>query len=184
MQAPVRFTRLAIALHWLLAAALLYQLVLGWWMVDLPKSPPGLRAGWFNWHKSVGLLVGITVLVRLGWRLSHPMPEHAALPRWQAAAARASHLLLYACMLVLPLSGYLGSSFSGYPVRFFGIVLPAWSGSWPVGKSFMSDLHLATVWIFMTLVAVHVCAAVWHWGRGDGVAARMGLPRLRKETAA
>lgn len=174
---------MAIALHWALAAALMYQLSLGWWMLDLPKAPPGLRAGWFNVHKSIGISIGIVVLVRLAWRLAHPVAAHDSLPPWQRRAAAWSHRLLYACMLLLPLSGYLGSVFSGYPVKFFGHVLPSWAPAWPAGKAFMSGLHFALVLLFMGLVTLHVSAALWHWRRHDGVAARMGLPRLGKGAA-
>jgi cytochrome b561 len=145
-------------------------------MLDLPKSPPGLRAGWFNWHKSVGITIGIAVLLRLSWRISHPVDEVAGVPAWQRTAANVTHALLYVCMLVMPLSGYLGSSFSGYPVRFFGVPLPAWHEAWPAGKEAMSALHYGCVWLFMLLVALHVAAAAWHWWQRDGVAARMGLP--------
>jgi cytochrome b561 len=167
-------------LHWLLAVLLIYQLALGWWMLDLPKSPPGLRAGWFNLHKSIGISIGMLVLVRLAWRMGHAAPAHPALPAWQRRAAHASHVLLYACMLVLPLSGYLGSVFSGYPVKFFGSVLPPWAPAWPDGKAAMSALHLGAVWTFMALVAAHVAAALWHWTRRDGVVAAMGLPVARR----
>src|SRR5688500_5490988 len=127
----MHYSRVAIALHWLLAFALFYQLALGWWMLDLPKSPPGLRAGWFNLHKSVGISIGILVLARPAWRMGHQLAPAEGVPGWQQRAAGWSHGLLYACMLGLPLSGYLGSAFSGYPVRYFGYVLPAWASSWP-----------------------------------------------------
>src|SRR4051812_7851123 len=37
------FTRIAVLLHWLVACAILAQVVLGWWMLELPKTPAGLR---------------------------------------------------------------------------------------------------------------------------------------------
>jgi cytochrome b561 len=169
------YTRIAVLLHWLLAAALLCQLVLGWWMIGLPEEG-GVQRGWFNWHKSIGIVIGIVVLLRLSWRVAHPAPGLDLLPAWQQRAAQLNHALLYACMLVLPLSGYLGSSFSGYPVRFFGVVLPSWAQAWPAAKQFMSGLHYATVWFFMALVAMHVAAALWHAWRRDGVAGRMRWP--------
>jgi cytochrome b561 len=171
-----RYGRVAVVLHWLLAVALCGQLVLGWWMIGLPKAPPGLRAGWFNVHKSIGLTIGAVVLVRLAWRLTHAIALPEFLPRWQRRAARANHALLYVLMLLIPLSGYLGSVLSGYPVRYFGLVLPAWAAAWPDGKTFMSGLHLACIWAFMALLLVHVGAALWHWARRDGVAARMRVP--------
>jgi cytochrome b561 len=172
------YSRATVALHWVLAAALFAQLALGWWMLDLPKSPPGLRAGWFNLHKSIGLTIGLLVLVHLGWRLSHRLDAHDSLPLWQRRAARLTHGLLYLCMLVMPLSGYLGSTFTQYPVRYFGIVLPDWNRDWPAAKQLMSGIHYGAVCLFMALVALHISAALWHWLRRDKVCARMGLPDL------
>lgn len=175
MSAP-RYGRVAVVLHWVLAAALFGQLTLGWWMVNLPKAPPGLRAGWFNTHKSIGLTIAAIVLVRLAWRITHSVAVPSFLPAWQQRAARANHALLYVLMLLIPLSGYLGSALSGYPVKYFGIVLPAWAPAWPAGKTVMSGVHLTCICTFMALLLLHVGAALWHWKRRDGVAARMGLP--------
>lgn len=178
-----RYGRTAVLLHWLLAMALFAQLALGWWMLDIPKSPPGLRAGWFNLHKSIGLTLAAVVIFRLAWRATHRVPPAAALPPWQRLAAQLNHAALYLCMLVIPVSGYLGSSFSGYPVRFLGLVLPSSASAWPAGKHAMSSLHYAAVCLFMALVALHIGAALWHLLRGDGVAARMGLPIARGGSA-
>ena len=171
-----RYGRVAVLLHWLLAVALVGQLTLGWWMIGLPKSPPGLRAGWFNTHKSIGLSIAAVVLVRLAWRLTHRVAVPDFLPPWQQRAARINHALLYVLMLLVPLSGYLGSAFSGYPVKYFGTALPAWAPAWPAAKAFMSGLHLTCIVLFMALLLLHVAAALWHWARRDGVAARMGIP--------
>lgn len=175
-----RYTRVAVALHWLLAAALLAQLALGWWMLDIPKSPPGLRAGWFNLHKSLGITIGVAALLIVAWRIAHPRPADLLLPAWQRKAARLAHGALYACMLVMPISGYLGSTFTRYPVRYFGMVLPTWNHPWPAAKELMSDIHFGAVLLFMALLALHVAAALWHWLQRDGVAARMGLPSLSR----
>jgi cytochrome b561 len=175
-----RYTRFAVALHWLLALALFAQLALGWWMLELPKSPPGLRAGWFNLHKSIGLTIVMVVLLGLRWRAAHPPPRHAKLPEWQLRAARLNHAAIYICMLLIPLSGYLGSTFTRYPVRYFGVVLPDWNRDWPAAKELMSSVHAAAVWLFMALLAVHIAAALWHWFKRDEVCARMGLPVLRR----
>jgi cytochrome b561 len=175
-----RYSRAAVAMHWILAIALFAQLALGWWMLELPKSPPGLRAGWFNLHKSIGLTIALLVVLRLAWRATHPTPADALLPRWQRRAARWAHGLLYACMLFMPLSGYLGSTFTRYPVRYFGVVMPQWNHDWPAAKQLMSNLHSAVAWMFMALLALHVAAALWHWFQRDGVMDRMGVPSLSR----
>ena len=173
-----RYSRAAIALHWLLAALLVAQLALGWWMLDIPKSPPGLRAGWFNLHKSIGITIALLVLVRLAWRATHTPPDADLGPAWQRFAARWTHRLLYACMLAMPVTGFLGSSFTRYPIKFFGIALPTPHVDWPAAKQVMSDLHYAAACLFMTLAALHIAAALWHWLQSDGVTARMGIPSL------
>jgi cytochrome b561 len=175
----VAYSRTSVAAHWLLAVLLIAQLVLGWWMLDLPKSPPGLRAGWFNVHKSIGIVLAALVALRFAWRASHPAGELDGLPPWQRATAQATHGMLYACMLLMPLSGFLGSAFTRYPIRFFGMVLPVPHADWPAGKQLMSDMHLAASYAFVVLIGLHVAAATWHWLRRDGVAERMGIPTLR-----
>jgi cytochrome b561 len=177
--AVTRYSRAAIALHWLLAAALLAQVVLGWWMLGIPKAPPGLRAGWFNVHKSIGITIALFVVLRIVWRALHRVPDPDLGAAWQRTAARATHRLLYLCMAVMPLTGFLGSSFTAYPIRYFGIVLPTPHAAWPAAKQLMSDIHFATACLLVTLVAVHVLAAAWHWWQRDGVTARMGIPSLR-----
>lgn len=171
---PSRYTRVAIALHWLLAFGLIYQLWLGVWMGDIPKTPPGLRAEWFNWHKSIGIVLGLLIVLRALWRLTHQPPAlPATLPRWQAWAAQMNHALLYVCMVAMPLSGFLGSSFTAYPIKFFGTPLPRlWEASAEL-KEFFSGVHTACSYLLMALIATHILAALWHVVRRDGVINRI-----------
>jgi cytochrome b561 len=170
-----RYTRVAVAMHWLIAAIVVAQIAWGWFMQEIPKSPPGLRADAFNFHKSVGLCIFALMLVRLGWRLAHPPPPLPPLPRWQVRAAKLTHGALYAALFVMPIAGYLGSVFSGYPVKWFGITLPGWYPKVPLLKQWMSDVHLGTSFVLVSLVALHVAGALHHALRGDGVVARMAF---------
>jgi cytochrome b561 len=170
-----RYTRTAVVLHWLIAGLLLAECAHGWWMQQIPKQPPGIRADAFNQHKSVGLVLLALVLIRLGWRLAHRPPTLPAVPRWQSLAAKANHVLLYAMMIALPLSGYLGSVFSGYPIKWFGIPLPAWGWSDPAIKDLMSDVHLVASWTLLASTALHVAGTIKHALAGDRVMARMSL---------
>lgn len=163
MESTARYHSFAIALHWIVALLVFAQIALGWWMQEIPRSPPGLRAGWYNVHKSIGLTIGMLMLLRLGWRLRHPAPPlPPSMPRWQAQAARASHFLLYACLIVQPLWGYLGSSFTPYPIKYFGVTLPHWGWDSPALKNLFSALHLGTAYLLMTVLALHVAAALKH----------------------
>jgi cytochrome b561 len=170
-----RYHPLSIALHWIIVVLVIAQLALGWWMIDIPKNPPGPRASWFNVHKSIGLTIGALMLLRLGWRLRHGAPPlPASLPGWQRTSAHVSHFLLYACLILQPLWGYLGSTFTKYPIKYFGLPLPHWGWDSPSLKDLFSVLHLATACLLMAVIAVHVAAALKHLiVDRDGVFQRM-----------
>lgn len=158
-----RYTSVAVALHWLIALLVVVQLTLGWTMIEIPVKPVGVRAYWFNLHKSIGVTIALLALVRLGWRWRHPAPPlPATVPLWQRRAAAASHALLYVCLIGMPLIGFLGSTFSGYPIKYFGITLPQWGHKSDELKSFFSAVHLGLAWVFMTLITLHVSAAIKH----------------------
>ena len=87
-----------------------------------PRGTPA-RAGVINLHKSFGIVLGVLIVVRIAWRLGHaPPPWPATMSARRQRAANLGHVALYACMVVAPLAGYLGSNFSKYGVRFFGVV--------------------------------------------------------------
>lgn len=157
-----QYDRFSVLLHWLMAALLIGQIALGMWMLGLPKDASGLRAGWFNVHKSWGMVLGLLLLLRLAWALRRPrVAPLAQAPALQLLASGA-HRLLYLLMLLLPLSGFLGSVFSGYPIRFFGLVLPKLGERWELGKALMSGLHQWSAWALLLLIALHVAAFVQH----------------------
>jgi len=170
-----RYSRFAVLLHWVMALGVLTQIALGWWMIEIPKSPPGVRAYWFNVHKSIGITLGLLAIIRIAWRFARPapaLPEY--LPLWQRRAAAASHAGLYVCMIVMPLAGYLGSSFTKYPIKYWGMTLPHWGWDAPALKEICSTVHYAAAWGFMALVALHVLAALMHWlVKRDGIIHRM-----------
>ena len=178
-----RYTKTAIVLHWLIAAAVLGLIGWGWWMQTIPKSPTGPRVDAFNLHKSVGMTFLLLMLARIAWRAGHPPPPFVPMPQWQAQLARAVHLLLYVCLIVQPLSGYLGSAFSGYPVRFFDFVLPAWAPKNDALKDALSIVHLVDSWVLVGLLVLHLAGTVKHaLLERDGSFRRM-WPRARSGVA-
>ena len=173
-----RYTLPAIALHWVIAAMVLAQFTLGWWMQEIPKQPPGERASAFNLHKSIGIAIFVLMMARIAWRATHPPPALPPMPRWQAALARWNHVILYVALVALPVTGYLGSEFSGYPVRFFGVTLPSWAGKQPQLKELMSQLHYWTTWALAAAFLAHLAGVVKHtWIDRDGLLGRMGWSR-------
>lgn len=157
-----RYTRVAVALHWAIAALVIVQFAWGWWMLEIPKQPVGPRVDAFNAHKSLGVTILALMLVRLAWRLAHRPPPLPPLPRWQAALAQATHGVLYAALIVQPLAGFLGSVFSGYPIKLFGATLAGLSWKHDGLKDLMSLVHLGNSFVIAGAVALHVAGALKH----------------------
>ena len=106
------------AFHWLIAGLILAQAVIGLSMADMALSPAKLRV--FALHKSIGMTILALVLLRIAWRLGERKPDDPPpMPRWQRRMARATHLALYALIVVIPLSGWWFNSASGAPLVWF-----------------------------------------------------------------
>ena len=157
-----RYTWQAMLLHWLLAFLVIGMLCLGFWLGDVPKDTPA-RGFYVSLHKSFGVLALLLVLLRLGWRATHrPPPLPSTMPRWQKLAASTTHGLLYLCILLQPLSGYLASVFSKNGVRFFGIELPYWGWDDKPLRSFFGEIHGVVAIALVVLITIHVLAAMKH----------------------
>jgi cytochrome b561 len=169
------YTRTAILLHWIVAAILIVQFAWGWGMQEIPKTPPGMRAWAFNVHKSFGLVLLALTFARLAWRWTHHAPPLTGLPAWHVYLARTTQWLLYAALIVMPFAGYLGSVFSGYPIKWFGITLPAWGWKDDAIKDAMSRVHLIASFVLAGATVLHVSGAITHAVARDGITARMRL---------
>lgn len=169
-----KYRPIAIWLHWLVGLALLGQIALGLYMHDLPRETPE-RAWYFNLHKSIGLTLALFILLRIFYRLRHSAPVLPSTMReWEQLAARWSHHLLYVCMVLLPVTGYIGSSFSKFGIKFWGIALPNWAWEEKDIREALFGIHEAVATVFMVLIAIHVIAALKHLiVDKDGVFQRM-----------
>jgi cytochrome b561 len=157
-----RYTWQAMALHWLIAALVIGMLWLGWSLEDIPRNTPA-RGFYVNLHKSFGVLALILVFLRLAWRIGHrPPPFPSGMAAWQTKVASITHWLLYACILIQPLSGYLASSFSKFGVKFFGIPVSPWGWDDKALRDFFGEIHGLNATLLAVLVAVHVLAAFKH----------------------
>jgi cytochrome b561 len=168
-----RYTMTAIALHWLLALAILGSLGVGFYMADLPFSPLRLRL--FNWHKWAGITIMALSGLRLLWRLTHRPPPDVPMQRWQRVAAHATHWALYALFFLTPLAGWAYSSAAGFPVVVYGVLpLPDFV---PVDKALAETLksrHHLMAFLLAAVVLLHIAAALkHHFLDRDGLLTRM-----------
>ena len=178
------YTGVAIALHWLVGAAILGSFAVGLYMVDLQLSPQKLRI--YSWHKWAGVTIFLLVLLRTSWRLSHrPPPLPDSMPAWQIRAATATHVLLYLLMLAVPLTGWMSSSAKGFQTVYFGVLpLPDLLAKNTELGDLLGKIHMLLNYSMAALVVAHVGAALkHHFIDRDEVLAHM-IPMLRNTNGA
>lgn len=159
--ATENYTTVAKLFHWILSILIMGMLAVGWYMVSF-EDKPNIRI-YFDLHKSFGLIVGALVLLRLLWRFSHKTPPlPTTVPAWQANAARLVHWLLYVCIILMPLTGFLASSFGKYGIAFFGLPLPRWVNQNHDISSLLFKWHGIIAWVLVVLIVLHVLAAFKH----------------------
>lgn len=171
-QQPQGFNLLARVLHWLMAVLILAMLFIGAGMVSSYEH----RLFLIDLHRPLGLAILVLAVVRLINRLCHTPPAlPASVPAWQAFAAKASHWLLYALMLALPLLGWALLSAGGYPVTVIkGWNLPAIVPASPHWYAWLRDAHGLLAWTLFATVVGHLSAALLHaWVYRDGVFSQM-----------
>ncbi|QJR15146.1 Cytochrome b561 [Usitatibacter palustris] len=159
---PNQYTRTAIALHGIVAALIVANLLFGLYMTGLSLSPQKLK--YFSWHKWIGVTVFMLVTFRLLWRLTHPAPAlPRTMPDWQLKAAHVSHVLLYVLFFAAPLSGWLFSSANGFQTVYLGMFpIPDLLGKNKELADVLKLVHKTVVYSLGGLVVVHIAAGLKH----------------------
>jgi cytochrome b561 len=166
-------------LHWLVAVVILVQVGVGVAAVEWRLSPTKLDL--FVWHKSVGMLILLLVLLRLGWRITNPTPAPPPDMRpWEVHAAHMSHVLLYLLVLGLPLTGWIINSAANIPLKLFWLVpLPDITAPSKPLQEAATGAHVALVIALAPLLLVHVGAALRHHYLKHNAVLRRMLPWTR-----
>ncbi|WP_367104451.1 cytochrome b [uncultured Psychrobacter sp.] len=134
-----------------------------------------------NWtalqlHLSFGVSVGVLVILRIIWRLRNIQPDEEPGTKMEHLAAHAGHIALYAVLIIMPLTGYLGASVD---TEFFSLfVIPKFEST-TLFQSVIRDgmgityeefeapldfLHKQVFgkWLAWMLVVGHILAALYH----------------------
>lgn len=156
-----RYHPVAIAFHWLLAAAIVVSFGVGLTMTELPFSPQRLKL--YNWHKWAGITILALSALRLLWRLAKRPPEDLPMPPWQRRAAHITHHSLYLLFFAVPLAGWAYSSASGFPIVVYGVLpLPDFVPADKALAEALKPLHKYLAYLLALVVAGHVGAALKH----------------------
>jgi cytochrome b561 len=178
MGAGERFSPLQRGLHWLMAVMVVSMLFIGIGMVST-LHPRFLTL--IAIHKPLGIAILVLAVLRLGMRLRRDAPPLPAdLPWWQAAGAKASHVLLYTLFIVMPLVGWSMLSAGGYPIVLYGpIHLPQVMPHDDALHAILRSAHTWLAYLFFATILLHVAAALFHaLVRHDGVFQSMASWRI------
>jgi cytochrome b561 len=151
-----RYGLVAQAIHWVTALLVLSAwLIAGSWGRDETAPVMGL-------HQSLGFTVFLLVLVRLVWRLFDTRPPKPAVPGLMAFAARVSHWLLYALLVLVPLSAIVGTWREGHDLLVYGNeIAPMIATSRRLGHQIL-EIHQLLADALIWLAGFHALAAIFH----------------------
>lgn len=156
----VRYNSTARALHWIIAAMVLFNLFTGLFHEAMEHAWQSIPL-----HEATGLMILLLSIARLVWRLRWTTPDYPVdfSPLLRKFAA-ATHGLLYILMLTLPVTGWIFASAAKYPISVYGLF------DWPklavtkdmpiVGAA--HETHEVLGFTFAALVVLHVGAALYH----------------------
>lgn len=182
---------IAIALHWIVAFAFIINFAIIYyreWFVE-EKSSDAAKTLFF-YHTAIGISVLVFIALRVIWKLMNQQPQDVPGSKLEHLAAHAAHIMLYAAMIILPLSGYLGTGgpsqlffFIEVPsfkmTQIFQTVVEGWMGlTWEQFEAPMDFIHKkGGAYVVTTLIGLHIAAALFHhFVKKDVVMKRMMSP--------
>jgi cytochrome b561 len=130
----------------------------------MPDIHRGVKPGSaMTFHVSFGMLILALIVLRLAWRLAHPVVPESSLPPWQRLSSEAVHWLLYVLVLATTVTGWLFASFRGWSMSFFYLApLPMLASDNAAAGKTMDGLHQVMEWTLLVVIGIHVAAAMAH----------------------
>ncbi|WP_017431179.1 cytochrome b [Vreelandella jeotgali] len=158
---PRRYGAVSLLFHWTMALLIIAQfMALGGYIND---GEHWIGNTIVPWHVDIGLLLLVLVSLRLLWMLGQreQRPEpHGHRP--MQLLAKGGHLLLYTCMVLMPLTGLLIMVGEGHSLAFFGFQLLAERDAEMSWAILLGESHAPISWLFVALVIGHLGAALYH----------------------
>jgi cytochrome b561 len=167
----LRYGIVAMTFHWVIAALIILNVVLGVTFVQFLDRQNPMRGVVVNWHESLGITVLVFSVLRLCWRLMNPIPK---LPndftRRKRILARGTHYALYTLMILVPFIGWELASLPPRPLMLFGAI------PWPkifyianlsadakkMAAGIIAPSHVVLAFLLFTLAVGHLCAALFY----------------------
>lgn len=161
------YTATAKALHWLMAVLILTASAIGLYSSSMEygadQALNDYKGGLITLHKSIATITLFLIVLRLAWRFAHRPPQLAGMSPLMEKAAHAGHWLLYALMIVVPVTGWAYSSAAGYPIPVAGLfTLPPLLDKSADMVELIGPFHRWISWLMLVVIAGHVAFAIKH----------------------
>lgn len=147
--------------HWVTAIVVAVQWGIGFFLLGGMAMAGNF---WLAAHLSLGLPILVLTLLRLGSRAVDRAPRRAR-SRPAAILATLGHASLYALLILVPLTGWLGyrpAPFMPPPLAFGLVPMPGLAGLEGVSSRVMLSIHGLLTWALVALVGLHGLAALCH----------------------
>jgi cytochrome b561 len=160
---PDRYGRVSRVLHWTIAILFLVLIPMGIFTSIIPEGT-AYRIEYYVVHKTIGVIVLALVLVRLFWNRKSKRPAlEASLTSKERKLAHGAHIALYVMMIMIPITGFIMTSFHGAPTFFFAWELePLWGFS-KTGTIVWGMLHKYLLpYLLYIVLGAHILGALKH----------------------
>ena len=145
--------------HWLSAAVLIFQIPLGFYLVDLDFNEKRLTIE--SIHVLLGLSIFYITIFRLIYKLFNPTPplSNSIFPG-QRLIAKLNHVFLYITIIMVTISGALKKLFNGeiLDVIFFSLEI---KDNFDLAQLFY-DIHIVANYTLISLISLHILAVITH----------------------
>lgn len=168
------FSRSTRVLHWLVALHMIGLIGLGWWMIGLT-----FYSSWYYLapylHKSFGVVVfllGVLLLLAKLRKRPAALESHSGIEK---LASKIAHLVLFASLITIPVSGYVFTTFTGEGISFFSLFdIPAVLVVSQTVRDWAIDFHIYASYGLLAVIVAHIGGALKHhfWDR-DSTLRRM-----------
>ncbi|MCB1828335.1 MAG: cytochrome b [Coxiellaceae bacterium] len=148
--------------HWGIALVVYCMIAVGYLQQTI--SNEATQDTVYNYHMLCGLTILLLMVMRGSWRLSNPrVPLPSTVPGWQQFIARAIHFLLYLSLFLMPLSGWVMATASGYPPKLFGMAMrmPGIHLNKALADQ-AESVHGFIAIVLLVLIGLHMLAAIKH----------------------
>jgi len=172
-QSEITYGRASQALHWSSAILIIIMILLGLIMTRISES--GIQVIMYRTHVTIGLIVLVLTIIRLFWLFVHRwLPTPPGLSNLRRLAFKWNHILLYAFLILMLLSGLGMLILSGIGILPVNVTPEAIRDVPP------RTMHIFVSKVFILLLLMHLAGVFQYQFKKGDVMSRMGIKWLAK----